>query len=240
MNIVKLRSQISGKSIDELFDYQSPEKINQSFTIESSRSFYKNNEYLESKQLDLNETFNPILFGNEYLFSIEKIPSNNEQKYYFVSKSNFPSLKLSYHNYRLNPNAKDRESPTWISLYNFNYDINEIKDKNIMDQKRKKNKNFFLKNKKSCYELNIGDVIKLGRVSLIMTKIHLQKTKKVNNEGNNDNNDINLNKKLKDNNKTNNNKVIKDIYQEYHYKAINNKIIIDKKLLKKFTFNSNE
>lgn len=145
MNIVKLRSQISGKSIDELFDYQSPEKINQSFTIESSRSFYKNNEYLESKQLDLNETFNPILFGNEYLFSIEKIPSNNEQKYYFVSKSNFPSLKLSYHNYRLNPNAKDRESPTWISLYNFNYDINEIKDKNIMDQKERKTKFFFEK-----------------------------------------------------------------------------------------------
>ena len=240
MNIVKLRSQISGKSIDELFDYQSPEKINQSFTIENSRSFYKNNEYLESKQLDLNETFNPILFGNEYLFSIEKIPSNNEQKYYFVSKSNFPSLKLSYHNYRLYPNIKDRESPTWISLYNFNYEINEIKDKNIMDQKIKKNKNLFLKNKKSCYELNIGDVIKLGRVSLIITKIHLQKTKKVNNEGNNDNNDINLNKKLNDKNKTNNNKVIKDIYQEYHYKAVNNKIIIDKNLLKKFTFNSNE
>ena len=215
MNIVKLRSQISGKSVDELFDYQSLEKINQSFTIENSRSFYKNNEYLESKQLDLNETFNPILFGNEYLFSVEKT-SNNEQKYYFVSKSNFPSLKLSYHNYRLNPNAKDRESPTWISLYNFNYDINEIKDKNIMDQRRKKNKNYFMKNKKSCYELNIGDVIKLGRISLIITKIHLQKIKKINNEGNNDNN---LNKQLNDKNKNNNNKVIKDIYQEYHYKA---------------------
>ena len=240
MNKVRLKSQISKKSVDELFDYQSKEKINQCFTIEDNRNFYKNNdnEFLLSKHLDLNETFNPVLFGNEYLFNIEKISNNIEQKYYFVSKSNYPSIKISYHNYRLNPNFKEREIPTWISLYNFNYEKNEIKDKNIMEQRKRKNKNFFLKNKKNSYELNIGDVIKLGRVSLVITKIHLQKIKKNNNDANNDNK-----LKKKANEKINNyvnNKIVRDIYQDYHYKAINKKINIDKNILKKFTFNSNE
>ena len=235
MKKVKIKSQISGKSIDELFDYQTQDKINQTFTVYNSRSFYKNNNYLESKQLDLNETFNPILLGNEYLFSIEKIQNNNDQKYYFVSKSNFPSLKLSYHNYRLNSNIKERESPTWISLFNFNYEINEIKEKYNIEQRRKKNKNFFLKNKKNSYELNVGDVIKLGRVSLILTKIHLQKYKKNNN---NEENNSNSNKKSND---KNNDKVEKDIYEEYNIKALKNKINIDKKILEKMNINnSNE
>ena len=240
MKKVKLKSQISGKSIDELFDYQTQDKINQTFTIDSNRTFYKNNNYLESKQLDLNETVNPILLGNEFLFSIEKIQNNNDQRYFFVSKSNFPSLKLSYHNYRLNTNKKERESPTWISLYNFNYEINEIQEKYNLEQRRKKNKNFFLKNKKNCYELNVGDVIKLGRVSLIMTKIHLQKYKKNSNNSNN----INVGNNKKNNaDKGNaiNNGVIKDIYKEYHLKAMNNKIKInlDKKILKKLNTNTN-
>ena len=239
MNKVRLKSEISGKSIDELFDYQSKEKINQCFTIEDNRSFYKNNEFLISKHLDLNETFNPVIFGNIYLFNIEKISNNIDQKYYFVSKSNYPSLKISYHNYRLNPNSKEREVPTWISLYNFNFEKNDIKEKNNMEKRKKRNKNFFLKNKKNNYELNVGDVIKLGRVSLIVTKIHLQKSKKNNNETCADNK---LNKKSNEkiNNYVNNNNIIKDIYQDYHYKVINNKINIDKNILKKFTFNSNE
>ena len=237
MKKVKLKSQISGKSIDELFDYQAQDKINQYFTIDSNRTFYKNNNYLISKQLDLNETSNPIFFGNEYLFSIEKIYNNNEQQYYFVSKSNYPSLKLSYHNYRLTPNSKERELPSWISLYNFNYEINEIKDKFNIEQRRRKNKNLFLKNKKNNYELNIGDIIKLGRVSLILTKIHLEKTKKNNNNEGNDKN--NCNKIVNDKtNNSNNNEIIKDIYQEYQLKFINNKIHIDKNLLKKFTSNN--
>ena len=240
MKKVKLKSQISGKSIDELFDYQTQDKINQTFTIDSNRTFYKNNNYLESKQLDLNETVNPILLGNEFLFSIEKIQNNNDQRYFFVSKSNFPSLKLSYHNYRLNTNKKERESPTWISLYNFNYEINEIQEKYNLEQRRKKNKNFFLKNKKNCYELNVGDVIKLGRVSLIMTKIHLQKYKKNSNNSNN----LNVGNNKKNNtDKDNgiNNRVIKDIYKEYHFKALKNKIKInlDKKMLKKLNTNTN-
>ena len=239
MKKVKLKAQISGKSIDELFDYQAQDKINQAFTIDSNRTFYKNNNYLESKQTDPNETVNPVLFGNEFLFSIEKIQNNNDQRYYFVSKSNFPSLKLSYHIYRLNSNNKERESPTWISLYNYNNEINEIKEKYNLEQRRRKNKNFFLKNKKNCYELNVGDVIKLGRVSLIMTKIHLQKYKK-NSNGNNINEGNN--KKTNTNNGNNTNRgVIKDIYKEYHLKAMNNKIKInlDKALKEKFTNNTN-
>ena len=238
MKKVKLKSQISGKSIDELFDYQTPDKINQYFTVDNNRTFYKNNNYLDSKQLDPNETFNPILLKNEFLFSIEKIKNNNnEHNYFFVSKSNFPSLKLSYHNYRLNSNIKERESPIWISLYNFNNEINEINEKNNYEQRRKKNKNYFLKNKNNCYELSVGDVIKLGRVSLILTKIHFQKNKKNKNEGN----DNNLNKKV--NNKRNNDsdKIVKDIYSEFHLKALNNRINIDKNILKKIkTNNSND
>ena len=238
MKKVKIKSQISGKSIDELFDYQTPDKINQYFTVDNNRTFYKNNNYLDSKQLDPNETFNPLLLKNEFLFSIEKIQNNNDQNYFFVSKSNFPSLKLSYHNYRLNSNIKERESPTWISLYNFNNEINEINEKNNFEQRRKKNRNFFLKNKNNSYELNVGDVIKLGRVSLILTKIHLQKNKKNNNDSGN-----NLNKKEnnKKNNDNDNDKIVKDIYSEFHLKVLFNKINIDKDILKKIkTNNSNE
>ena len=172
MNKVKLKSQISGKSIDELFDYQTQDKTIRYFTIENNRMFYKNNNYLESKNLDLNETNNPTILGNEFLFNIEKIEYNNAQMYFFVSKLNYPSLKLSYHNYRLKSNNKERDLPTWISLYNFNYEVNEVKEDYNIEQRRKKNINYFLKNKKNSYELNIGDVIKLGRVSLILTKIH--------------------------------------------------------------------
>ena len=236
MKKVKIKSQISGKSIDELFDYQTPDKINQYFTVDNNRTFYKNNNYLDSKQLDPNETFNPLLLKNEFLFSIEKIQNNNDQNYYFVSKSNFPSLKLSYHNYRLNSNIKERESPTWISLYNFNNEINEINEKNNFEQRRKKNRNFFLKNKNNSYELNVGDVIKLGRVSLILTKIHLQKNKKNNNDSGN-----NLNKKANNKKNNDNDKIIKDIYNEFHLKVLFNKINIDKDILKKIkTNNSNE
>ena len=238
MKKVKIKSQISGKSIDELFDYQTPDKINQYFTVDNNRTFYKNNNYLDSKQLDPNETFNPLLLKNEFLFSIEKIQNNNDQNYFFVSKSNFPSLKLSYHNYRLNSNIKERESPTWISLYNFNNEINEINEKNNFEQRRKKNRNFFLKNKNNSYELNVGDVIKLGRVSLILTRIHLQKNKKNNNDSGN-----NLNKKAnnKKNNESDNDKIVKDIYSEFHLKVLFNKINIDKDILKKIkTNNSNE
>ena len=236
MKKVKIKSQISGKSIDELFDYQTPDKINQYFTVDNNRTFYKNNNYLDSKQLDPNETFNPLLLKNEFLFSIEKIQNNNDQNYFFVSKSNFPSLKLSYHNYRLNSNIKERESPTWISLYNFNNEINEINEKNNFEQRRKKNRNFFLKNKNNSYELNVGDVIKLGRVSLILTKIHLQKNKKNNNDSGN-----NLNKKANNKKNNDNDKIIKDIYNEFHLKVLFNKINIDKDILKKIkTNNSNE
>jgi len=233
MNKVKLKSQISGKSIDELFDYQTQDKNIQYFTIENNNTFYKNKNYLESKQLDLNETFNPILFGNEFLFSIEKIYKNNEQKYYFVSKSNYPSLKLSYHNYRFNPNNKERDLPTWISLHNFNYEINEIKENYNIEQRKRKNINYFLKNKKNRYELNVGDVIKLGRVSLIITKIQLKNSNKKNN-------DVNKNLNNNSNNKVNNNNIIKDIYQEFHQRALYNKQNLKKNLIKKYTINSNE
>jgi hypothetical protein len=237
MNKVKLKSQISGKSIDELFDYQTKDKIIQYFTVENNRTFYKNNNNLESKQLDLNETFNPLLYGNEFLFSIEKVQMNeNDQKYYFVSKSNYPSLKLSYHNYRLNSNIKERDSPTWLSLYNFNYEINETKDDYVIEQRRRKNFSYFLKNKKNCYELNVGDVIKLGRISLILTKIHLNKNNKKSSIENNENN---FDKKS-DNNKVNDNTNMKDIYQEFHLRAKSNKLSLDKNLFKKYTFNTNE
>ena len=238
MNKVKLKSQISGKSIDELFDYQTKDKIIQYFTVESNRTFYKNNNSLESKQLDLNETFNPLLYGNEFLFSIEKIQINEkDQKYYFVSKSNYPSLKLSYHNYRLNSNIKERDSPTWLSLYNFNYEINEAKDDYVIEQRRRKNFNYFIKNKKNCYELNVGDVIKFGRISLILTKIHLNKNNKKSSIENNENN---LDKKSSNNNKVSDNTNIKDIYQEFHMRVKNNKLSLDKNLFKKYTFNTNE
>jgi hypothetical protein len=146
MNKVKLKSQISGKSVDELFDYQTQDKTIQYFTIENSRTFYKNNNNLESKQLDPNETINPLLLGNEFLFNIEKFQNNhNNQNYYFVFKSNYPSFKLSYHNYRLNTNAKERDLPAWLSLYNFNNEMNEVKEEYNLDQRKKKKYQFFFK-----------------------------------------------------------------------------------------------
>ncbi len=233
MNKVKLKSQISGKSVDELFDYQTQDKTIQYFTIENNRTFYKNNNNLDSKQLDPNETINPLLLGNEFLFNIEKYQNNNPN-YFFVFKSNYPSFKLSYHNYRLNSNIKEKDLPAWISLYNFNYEMNEIKEEYNIEQKQRKNINYILKNKKNCYELNIGDVIKLGRISLILTKIHLKKTNKKKKE---EKNNTKINNKT--NNKTNN-KIIKDIYQEFHLKAIKHRLNSNKSLLTKNTINSGE
>ena len=227
MNKVKIKSQIWGRGTNELFDYQAPEKINQLFNIDTNISFYKNGSNLiKPKENDLNETCNPNLVGSEYLFSILKKDNSNEKekKFFFISKANYPliSSKLSYHHYRINNNLnnKEKDTPTWISLNRFNYNIDT--PEMYEPKKRLENfkKNIDISKKYSTYELNIGDVIKFGRVSLILSKIHFQKTKKKDSthiQQNIANNDINF---------YNNNQNFNDIYNEFKNRVNNNKISI--------------
>ena len=163
MSKIFLKSYIHSKSFEQLFDYKSDFHTHQTFFIDKNMSFYKNKNFLKAKPLKENETFLPLFNNQEFIFGIEKILENNKPFYFFVKKNN-----NSFHEYRLNSRNKKRENPFFISLYNFNYTKNDL---NIKERKRK---NDLFKHYKNYFELNIGDVIKLGRMSLILTKIHLE------------------------------------------------------------------
>ena len=165
MSRVFLKSYFHPRSFDQLFDYKSEFTTSQSFVIDNRTSFYKNNNFIKARQHYPNEPlFEPSFNNNDFLFGIDKIlDNNNKQMYFFVPKGN-----MLYHDYRVNSKDKKRQIPNFISLYNYNL---ENKDFNVKQRKRK---NDVIKHNKNFYELNIGDVIKLGRVSLILTKIHLE------------------------------------------------------------------
>ena len=159
MSTLFIKSYIHTKSLDQLYDYKSEINTYQSFTINNSTSFFRNNYLIKAKQKNQNEKFD----NRDLIYDIEKITKNNKQIYLFVPKNN-----ISYHNYRLDTKNKKRDIPTFISLYNFNFDKKEF------DIKEKRKKKDIIKHNKNYYELNVGDVIKLGRISLILTKIHLE------------------------------------------------------------------
>ena len=163
MSKIYLKSYIHSKSFEQLFDYKSDFNTHQTFLIDKNISFFKNKNFLKSKQQKENETFLSLFNNKEFIFGIEKIVENKNPLYFFIKKNN-----ISYHEYRLNIRNKKRESPYFISLYNFNYTKNDL---NIKERKRKSD---LFKHYKNYYDLNIGDVIKLGRLSLILTKIHLE------------------------------------------------------------------
>ena len=197
MNTVFIKSYIHTKSFDQLFDYKSEINAYQSFTIDNSTSFFRINHLIKAKQKNQNETFD----NHDLIYDIEKITKNNKELYFFVPKN-----IISYHNYRLDTKNKKREIPAFISLYNFNFNKKEL---NIREKRRR---NDIIKHNKNYYELNVGDVIKLGRISLILTKIHLEQ-----------NNNLsycdtfvenNLNKK--ENKCIKYNKVEKNIFQNYN------------------------
>ena len=168
MSKIFIKSYIHSKSFDQLFDYKSDFNIHQSFIVDQNMSFYKSKNFIKAKKFEQNEAILPVNNNenNEYIFGTEKILNNNQSLFFFISKTN-----ISFHDYRLNTKNKKRENPNFISLYNFNY---SKKDAHIKERKRK---NDLFKYNKNYYELNVGDVIKLGRVSLILTKIHLDQNK---------------------------------------------------------------
>ena len=224
MSKIFIKSYIHSKSFEQLFDYKSDFNIHQSFLIDNSLSFYKNKNFIKTKKLEPKETDLPYNENNnEYIFGIEKILNNKEPLYFFVSKPN-----LSLHDYRLSVKNKKREIPNFISLYNFNY---SKKDLNLRERKRKSD---LIKNNKTYYELNVGDVIKLGRVSLILTKIHLEQ-----NKNNLANCETYIETKLnKNENKENNkyNRIEKSIYNDnninkskFNYFKNSEKIILNTK-----------
>ena len=163
MSKIYLKSYIHSKSFEQLFDYKSDFNTHQTFLIDKNISFFKNKNFLKAKQQKENEAFLPLFNNKDFIFGIEKIVENKNPLYFFIKKNN-----ISYHEYRLNTRNKKRESPYFISLYNFNYTKNDL---NIKERKRKSD---LFKHYKNYYDLNIGDVIKLGRLSLILTKIHLE------------------------------------------------------------------
>lgn len=166
MSKIFIKSFIHSKSFDNLFDYKSNNTNYQSFIIDKSISFHRKNNLIKVKQYNPNETSLPLNNKNEYICDIEKILNNNKSLYFFVSKN-----IISFQEYRYNFKDKKREVPNYISLYNFNYTKKEM---NIKEKSRKKD---LIKHNKNYYELNVGDVIKLGRVSLILTKICFDQTK---------------------------------------------------------------
>ena len=163
MSKIFLKSYIHARSFDHLFDYKSDFTTCQSFMLINSTSFYKNNNFIKPKQKTNNAETPPSKTNSENIFSIDKIINNDKEIFLFNYNKN-----IGYHDYRLNFKNKKREIPAHISLYNFNY---EKKDLNLKERKRR---NDIFKHNKNYYELNVGDVIKLGRVSLILTKIHFE------------------------------------------------------------------
>lgn len=196
MSRIFLKSYIHSRSYDQLFDYKSDYTTCQSFILDNSTSFYKINNFIKAKQ------YSPPVNNNPgHIFNIEKIINNNKEIYFFSNNKN-----IMYHDYRLNLKKKKKEIPTHISLYNFNY---EKKDLNMRERRRR---NDMIKHNKNYYELNVGDVIKLGRVSLILTKIHFEQNNNL--EHCDTFFENNLNKK--ENKDIKNNKVDKDIFKDYH------------------------
>ena len=163
MSKIFLKSFIHSKSFDNLFDYKSTFNNYQSFIIDKNFSFFRTSNFTKIKPYTPNELPLTLNNRNEYIFDIEKIMNDNISLYFFVSKIN-----ISYHDYRLTSKSKKKQIPNFISLYNFNY---TKKDLTLKENKRKIN---LSKHNQNYYELNIGDVIKIGRISLILTKIHLE------------------------------------------------------------------
>ena len=202
MSIIFLKSYIHARSYDQLFDYKSDFNTCQSFMLENNTSFYKNNNFIKAKLYDNNENKPSGNNNPEHLFNIEKIINNNKEIFLFCNNKN-----IMYHDYRLNLRKKKREIPTHISLYNFNY------GKNDLNMRERKRRNDMIKHNKNYYELNVGDVIKLGRVSLILRKIHFEQNNNL--EHCDTFVENNLNKK--ENKDIKYNKVDKDIYKDYHF-----------------------
>ena len=201
MSKIFLKSYIHARSFDHLFDYKSDFTTCQSFMLINSTSFYKNNNFIKPKQKTNNAETPPSKTNSENIFSIDKIINNDKEIFLFNYNKN-----IGYHDYRLNFKNKKREIPAHISLYNFNY---EKKDLNLKERKRR---NDIFKHNKNYYELNVGDVIKLGRVSLILTKIHFEQNNNL--EHCDTFFENNLNKK--ENKDFKYNKIEKDIYKDYH------------------------
>ena len=201
MSKIFLKSYIHARSFDHLFDYKSDFTTCQSFMLINSTSFYKNNNFIKPKQKTNNAETPPSKTNSEKIFSIDKIINNDKEIFLFNYNKN-----IGYHDYRLNFKNKKREIPAHISLYNFNY---EKKDLNLKERKRR---NDIFKHNKNYYELNVGDVIKLGRVSLILTKIHFEQNNNL--EHCDTFFENNLNKK--ENKDVKYNKIEKDIYKDYH------------------------
>ena len=201
MSKIFLKSYIHARSFDHLFDYKSDFTTCQSFMLINSTSFYKNNNFIKPKQKTNNAETPPSKTNSENIFSIDKIINNDKEIFLFNCNKN-----IGYHDYRLNFKNKKREIPAHISLYNFNY---EKKDLNLKERKRR---NDTFKHNKNYYELNVGDVIKLGRVSLILTKIHFEQNNNL--EHCDTFFENNLNKK--ENKDVKYNKIEKDIYKDYH------------------------
>ena len=201
MSKIFLKSYIHARSFDHLFDYKSDFTTCQSFMLINSTSFYKNNNFIKPKQKTNNAETPPSKTNSENIFSIDKIINNDKEIFLLNYNKN-----IGYHDYRLNFKNKKREIPAHISLYNFNY---EKKDLNLKERKRR---NDIFKHNKNYYELNVGDVIKLGRVSLILTKIHFEQNNNL--EHCDTFFENNLNKK--ENKDVKYNKIEKDIYKDYH------------------------
>ena len=201
MSKIFLKSYIHARSFDHLFDYKSDFTTCQSFMLINSTSFYKNNNFIKPKQKTNNAETPPSKTNSENIFSMDKIINNDKEIFLFNYNKN-----IGYHDYRLNFKNKKREIPAHISLYNFNY---EKKDLNLKERKRR---NDIFKHNKNYYELNVGDVIKLGRVSLILTKIHFEQNNNL--EHCDTFFENNLNKK--ENKDVKYNKIEKDIYKDYH------------------------
>ena len=201
MSKIFLKSYIHARSFDHLFDYKSDFTTCQSFMLINSTSFYKNNNFIKPKQKTNNAETPPSKTNSENIFSIDKIINNDKEIFLFNYNKN-----IGYHDYRLNFKNKKREIPAHISLYNFNY---EKKDLNLKERKRR---NDIFKHNKNYYELNVGDVIKFGRVSLILTKIHFEQNNNL--EHCDTFFENNLNKK--ENKDVKYNKIEKDIYKDYH------------------------
>ena len=101
------------KESNELFDYESSEKLKQELIINTSCTFYRNKNQIEYIERDLNETLNPIQQG-EVLFYINKKNNN-----FIFSAHSFISPST------LNLKEKPNIDKTWISLKNYkNYNNN--------------------------------------------------------------------------------------------------------------------
>ena len=219
MSKIIINSYIYYKSFDQQFDYKTDFCTNQTFISNKSISFYKNVTALKAKQYSIEgeKNYPSDDSDNELIFNIEKINNNNKELYFFIPirNKNTSNEKISYHDYRLIIKNKKRETPSFISLYDFNCDKKDIYNKS------RKRKNDFMKHYKNSYELNIGDVIKLGRVSLILTKIHLESNNLANCETLVEGN---INKS--NNNSIKYNKIIKDICNQKILKKKSNNMII--------------